>query len=149
MRLALEPPTDPTAYDFSHPIRVRFAETDAMGIVHHAGYLTYFEEARVAYLRHLDHPYDKVRAEGIDFAVLEAYVHYRQPLRFDDVVDVFVSVGEVTRVTCQLGYFLQLGDTSIATGVTVHGCVNPAGRPVRLPDWLRSVADDKGWTGRR
>jgi acyl-CoA thioester hydrolase len=149
VRLALEPPTDPDAYSFSHAIRVRFAETDAMGIVHHASYLTYFEEARVAYLRHLDHPYEKTRAEGIDFAVLEAYVHYRSPLRFDDVVDVHVTVGEITRVTCQVGYFLRHRDTDIATGVTVHGCVNPEGRPVRMPAWLTAVADAEGWSRRR
>ena len=149
MRLSLEPPTDPGAYDFAHPIRIRFAETDAMGIVHHAAYLPYLEEARVAYMRFIDHPYASVRDEGIDFAVLEAYVHYRQPLRFDDVVNVHVTVGEVTRVTCQLGYLLELDGTAVATGVTVHGCVNLDGRPVRIPEWLTSVADDKGWTGRR
>ena len=91
--MSIEPPTDRSAYDFSHRIRVRFAETDAMGIVHHSRYLPYLEEARVEYLRHIGHPYHEIRAEGVDMAVLEAGVQYRQPLKFDDVVDVHVAMG--------------------------------------------------------
>ena len=112
----------------------------AMGIVHHAAYLPYFEEARVAYLRHLDHPYTQVREEGIDFTVLEVYAKYHRPIRFDEVVNVHVMVGELTRVTCQIGYLLEIDGEVRATGVTVHGCVTPEGRPVRIPDWMRAVA---------
>ena len=93
MRLSLTPSIDPTDYSFAHSIRTRFAETDAMGIVHHGAYLPYLEEARVALLRHVGHPYDLVRDEGIDFSVLEVYVSYRRPLRFDEVVDVHVALG--------------------------------------------------------
>ena len=88
MRLAVEPSLRPEDYPFRHRIRVRFAETDAMGIVHHSRYLPYFEEARVEYLRHIGHPYTLWREQGVDAAVLEVFVRYRQALRFDDVVDV-------------------------------------------------------------
>ena len=71
---------------------MRFAETDAMGIVHHSRYLPYLEEARVEYLRHIGHPYTEWREAGLDAAVLEAFVQYRQPLRFDDVVDVHLRL---------------------------------------------------------
>lgn len=144
MRLALDPPLDPEAYPFVHRVRVRFAETDAMGIVHHAAYLPYLEETRVAYLRDIGHPYAEVREEGADFTVLEAYVRYLQPLRFDEVVDVRLLVGGVTRTTFQLGYLLTVGDGVRATAVTVHGCVTPAGRPTRLPEWLRALGDRQG-----
>ncbi len=100
MRLAFDPPVDPTAYPFAHPVRVRFA-------------------------------------------VLEAYVRCLQPLRFDDVVDVHVVVGAASRATFQIGYLLttSAGGALVvnATAVTVHGCVDRAGRPGRLPAWLRSV----------
>ena len=59
-----------------------------MGVIHHSAYVPYLEEARAALLRHAGHPYEQVRAEGIDFPVLEVYVRYRRPLRFDEVVDV-------------------------------------------------------------
>src|SRR5208283_1182732 len=101
-RQSLQPSRDPADYAFVHRLRTRFAETDAMGIIHHAAYLPYLEEARVEYLRAIGHPYDEVRAAGEDeaqpgggrdFAVLEASVQYRKPLRFDDEVEVSLVVG--------------------------------------------------------
>jgi acyl-CoA thioester hydrolase len=120
-------------------VRVRFAETDAMGVVHHGRYLPYLEEARVEYLRHLGHPYAQVRAEGVDYAVLEAFVQYRRPLRFDEVVQVHLRLGAATRATFQIAYLLTVDDELRATAVTVHGCVTAAGRPVRMPDWLLAL----------
>src|SRR5438270_427934 len=64
MRMNFDPPGDPGAYPFSHRLRVRFCETDAMGVVHHASYLAYLEETRVEYLRALDRPYQRLRAGG-------------------------------------------------------------------------------------
>jgi acyl-CoA thioester hydrolase len=136
MRLDVDPSLDPSAYAFSHRIRVRFAETDAMGIVHHANYLLYLEEARVAYLRHLDRPYTALREEGVDHAVLECFVQYRSPLYFDDEVDVHLVVAKVTRATFQIAYLVTVAGAVRATGVTAHGAVNREGRPVRLPTWL-------------
>ena len=129
---------------FRHAIRVRFAETDAMGIVHHSRYLPYLEEARVEYLRSIGHPYDAERADGVDYAVLEAQVAYRQPLHFDEVVTVHLVVSAATRATFTIDYLLTVGEPSDerfvrSTARTVHGCVNAAGRPVRLPGWLKDM----------
>jgi acyl-CoA thioester hydrolase len=136
MRMAAEPSTSADDYLFHHQIRVRFAETDAMGIVHHGRYLPYLEEARVAYLRHIGHPYTEWRENGADSAVIEAYLRYRQPLRFDDVVIVHLRLADVTRATFQMAYLLTVDDRVCATGVTVHGMINAAGAPTRLPAWL-------------
>ncbi|NCW48253.1 MAG: hypothetical protein EBV88_02085, partial [Actinobacteria bacterium] len=65
MRIDSEPSLDPGDYEFSHIVRVRFSETDAMGIVHHSRYLPYMEEARVEYLRHIGHPYHEIRDAGV------------------------------------------------------------------------------------
>ena len=142
MRITVEPPENPSDYAFAHDIRVRFAETDAMGIVHHSRYLPYLEETRVAYLRHLGHPYAEMRAEGVDYAVLEAHLRYLRPLRFDDVVTVHLRLAAAARAWFQMAYLLDIGGAIHATAVTVHGCVNPDGRPVRMPDWLRRLADE-------
>ena len=107
-----------------------------MGIVHHSRYFPYLEEARVAYLRHLGHPYQEWQAAGLNAAVLEASLRYRQPLRFDDEVDVHLELASATRTTFQMTYLLTVGSTAAATGVTVHGLVTESGRPARLPDWL-------------
>jgi acyl-CoA thioester hydrolase len=139
VRIAADPSTEPADYDFRHQARVRFAETDAMGIVHHSRYLPIMEEARVAYLRDIGHPYQSVRDEGLDFTVLEVFVQYRQPIRFDELVDVHLSVSKVERASFQMAYLLTVEHQVRATGVTAHGCITVDGRPTRLPAWLREL----------
>ena len=136
VRQSLQPSRDPDQYQFSHRVRTRFAETDAMGVIHHAAYLPYLEEARVAYLRHLGHPYDEVRAEGLDLVVLEVAVQYRRALKFDEEVDVHVWAGAVTRTTFQIAYLLTVGREVRATAITVHGSVDTEGKATRLPGWI-------------
>ena len=150
-RQSLEPTLDPADYSFTHRLRTRFAETDAMGIIHHAAYLPYLEEARVEYLRAIGHPYDSVRAgdagvgDAREFPVLEVSVRYRQPLRFDDEVAVSLRIGAVRGATFQIAYLLAVGAEARATAVTVHGSVDGAGRPARLPAWVaESVAGRDG-----
>src|SRR5271165_840691 len=116
-RMSLEPSRNKADYPFVHRVRTRFAETDAMGVVHHAAYLPYLEEARVAYLRSIGHPYDAVRT-GRD-----APVRDRRPLLFDEEVEVALTVGAVTRATFQIAYLLTVAGVERATAVTVHGCV--------------------------
>jgi acyl-CoA thioester hydrolase len=136
VRLALVPSIDPADYQFSHTLRTRFSETDAMGVVHHAAYLLYLEVARVEFLRSIGHPYDEVRADGSDFAVLESFVQYRRALRFDEVVDVHLVVGNLTGTTFQIGYLLAVDGKACATAVTVHGAVDAGGKAGRLPEWI-------------
>lgn len=144
VRLSVEPSLVATTYPFHHRIRVRFAETDAMGIVHHSRYLLYMEETRVEYLRFLGHPYAQLREEGLDYAVLECFVQYRQPLRFDELVDVHLVLASSTRTSFQMSYLMTVNDglvpTVRASAVTVHGCTTAAGRPTRLPAWLGDLA---------
>ena len=99
----MDPGLDPAAYFYVHELRVRFAETDAMGVVHHAAYLPYLEEARVAYLRAKGRPYGEIRAGGTDIAVVEVHVRYRVALRFDDVVKVHVRLGARDRSSTRCG----------------------------------------------
>lgn len=138
MRLTAEPSLAADDYVFAHELRVRFAETDAMGIVHHSSYLPYLEAARVEYLRSIGHPYTELRETGTDIAVLEAYVRYRRALHFDDVVTVRLQPVGGTRTTFQIAYLLTVDDEAAATAVTVHGCLDRSGRPVRLPVWLNA-----------
>ena len=146
-RSSLQPSRDPSDYPFTHRLRTRFAETDAMGVIHHAAYLPYLEEARVEYLKAVGHPYDEVRAGdggdaehgegGRDFPVLEASVQYRRPLHFDEEVEVSLLIGAVTGTTFQVAYLVAVGGEARATAVTVHGCTDRTGRPARLPAWVR------------
>ncbi|MFN3257537.1 MAG: acyl-CoA thioesterase [Ilumatobacter sp.] len=140
MRLSSEPTTDPSDYEFAHRIRVRFVETDAMGIVHHSNYLAYFEESRVAYLAHVGHPFTEWRDAGLESPVLESFVAYRQPCRFDEVMTVHLQLASATRATFQMNYLITVDGEPRSTGVTVHGCTTTAGRPTRLPAWLVDLA---------
>jgi acyl-CoA thioester hydrolase len=135
VRLSVEPSTDPNDYEFRHDIRVRFVETDAMGIVHHSNYLAYFEETRVSYLAHIGHPFTGWQADGLESPVLESFVQYRQPCRFDEVLTVHLKLAATTRATFQMSYLVTAPDVR-STGVTVHGCTTLEGRPTRLPRWL-------------
>ena len=141
MRLSLQPPLDRSAYAYTHALRTRFAETDAMGVIHHGAYPAYLEEARAAMLRHAGHPYEEVRSgpRGVDFAVLELYVRHRRPLRFDDEVRIHVLVDDLTRTTFQVGYLLEVDEEARATAVTVHGAVDPTGRPSRMPAFMAQI----------
>ena len=111
-----------------------------MGVVHHSRYLPYLEEARVAYLRHIGHPYTEWHDAGLDAAVLEVFVHYRRPLRFDDEVEVHLVLASATRTTFQMAYLLTVDGDPAATAVTVHGLITTSGRPGRLPTWLVEMA---------
>jgi len=142
--MALRPSVDPADYRFRHRLRVRFAETDAMAVAHHASYLLYLEEARVAWLRTIGHPYQAIRADGVDFGVLEAFVRYRRPLRFDDEVDVHLTIGAVTGTTFQVAYLLTVAGDVRATAVTVHGAMTETGRPTRMPPWVADLTRGPG-----
>lgn len=140
MRATIDPSVDPERYHFSTRIRPRFAETDAMGIVHHSNYLLYLEQARVEYLRSVGHPYLAIRDEGLDFAVIESHVVYRRPLRFDDPLDVHVGVAHASRAVLQIAYLLTVATETHAVAVTVHSAVDSTnGRPRRLPEWVHGL----------
>jgi acyl-CoA thioester hydrolase len=149
-RQSVQPSRDPADYAFVHRVRTRFAETDAMGVVHHAAYLPYLEETRVEYLRAIGHPYDEVRGaaeaasdepeDAREFPVLEVWAQYRKPLVFDDEVDVALVVAAASRATFQIAYLLSVGGEVRALAVTVHGCVDRQGRAARLPAWVKEVS---------
>ena len=139
MRINADPSTDPNDYSFVHDVRVRFAETDAMGIVHHASYLPYLEEARVAYLRSVDHDYVSVRESGVNFAVIEIAMKYVHACYFDDVVSVHLRLATRTKATFQIEYLLTVGGEARLTAVTAHGGIDAEGRPTRLPAWLSDL----------
>lgn len=122
---------------FVHTLRARFAETDAMGIVHHGSYATWFEAARVEFLRACGHPYESIRASGVDFAVVELAIAYERPVRFDEVVEIAVTVPSATRATFDMAYVASVDGARRATGRSRHAAVGPTGRPKRLPAWVR------------
>lgn len=139
MRISLDLADDASAFPHHHPVRVRFAETDAMGVAHHSSYVAWLEEARVAYLRELGHPYQHIREEGFDFAVLELFTQFRRSARFEEVVMVHTKVASVRGATFQMSYLLTIDDEVCALAATVHGVVDSDGRATRAPAWMKEL----------
>jgi acyl-CoA thioester hydrolase len=107
-------------------IRVRFCETDLMGIVHHATYLVYFEAARVEWLRRRGVTYAEWTARGIHLAVVETHVKYRAPAKFDDVLDIEVRLVQLRTVSVRYEYRILNAETGalLAEGSTRLACVD-------------------------
>jgi acyl-CoA thioester hydrolase len=127
--------------EFRIELRVRFAETDAMGVAHHAAYLPYLENARVEYLRALGHPYRELRdRDGLEFAVVGVELRYHAPLQFDDAFTASCALVERARATFSLAYRVELGDSLVLSGRTRHAVLDRAtGAPRRVPDWLAAL----------
>src|SRR5688572_16757813 len=89
-----------------HDVRVRFGETDLMGIVHHGTYISYFEVGRVEYMRRRGVDYHSWTELGIHLPVVEAYVRYRKSARFDELLSIETRLTELTRVKVRFGYRL-------------------------------------------
>ncbi len=114
-------------------LRVRYEETDAMGVVYHANYLRYFEVARVELLRERGVSYAEMERRGYRLAVVEVHAEYRAPARFDDDLRVSCRVERVRSTRIDLGYEVKAGERLLCTGTTVLACIGPDGRPARLP----------------
>ena len=125
---------------FAIDVRVRFAETDAQGVAHHANYLVWFEAARVAYLAEFAGGYQAIRDQGLESFVLESRVRYLRPARFDDVLEIHARVAELKGARFRFAYDVTRGGELLADGWTSHACVDARTfRPIRVPDWLREA----------
>lgn len=122
-------------------IRVRYAETDAMGVVYYANYLTYFEVGRVEFLRQNGLPIADVDRK-LRMPVVEASVRYLRPARLDDLLRVRSWIGERKRASFLFRYEIRHAETSelIATGETRHACWHPeTERMIAIPSWLEGL----------
>ena len=122
-------------------LRVRYAETDKMGVVYYANYLVWFEVARADLLRTLGWSYREMEIAGISLPVIEARCQYLRPARYDDEIDVKTEGRLVSPVRMEFHYqVIRKADQTIAAeGTTVHAAVDPSGKPCRLPARVREV----------
>jgi len=124
-------------FNFATEVTVRFAETDAQGIAHHAAYLVWFETARIEYLRRFRGGYLRLREEGVDALTLEAYARYLEAARFDDRLTIRARCGDLRGARFRFEYSVERAGERIAEGWTTHACVSLGDhRPTRVPPWL-------------
>ena len=122
-------------------LRVRYAETDKMGVVYYANYLVWFEVGRTDLLRSLGWTYRDMEGSGISLPVIEAHCEYQRPARYDDEIEVRTEGVMLSAVRMQFNYTVVRRSDNVVTasGRTVHAAVTPEGRPCRLPDRIRKV----------
>jgi acyl-CoA thioester hydrolase len=118
-------------------MRVRFCETDLMGIVHHATYLVYFEAGRVEWLRRRGITYADWVARGIHVPVASAELQYRAPSRFDDVLSIETTLAKLRSVSLDFRYRILRDATLIAEGFTRLACINASHKLIQIPNELR------------
>ena len=125
--------------DFETAIRVRYAETDQMGVVYHANVLVYFEVARTEFLRAIGPPYREMERQGVLLGVVEAALRYTQPIRYDAPLLVRARLAGLGRASLKFDYILRHAETGQvhATGATRHACLDPQGRVRSFPEALR------------
>ena len=124
-------------------IRVRYAETDAMGIVHHATYPVWMELGRSDFLRELGQSYTEWEAQGVMMSVAELHLKYRAPARYDELVEVRTRLKEATRRKVVFAYDITREGTRLVEGESVHLVTGPDGRARTMPDhlleWIRKA----------
>jgi acyl-CoA thioester hydrolase len=130
-----------TARQSTSRVRVRYAETDTMGVVYYANYLVWFEVGRTDLLRSTGWSYREMEAEGFSLPVIESRCEYRLSAKYDDEIDVRTTGTIVSPVRVQFTYDVvrAADEVLLATGHTIHAVLDRAGRPRRLPDRAREI----------
>jgi acyl-CoA thioester hydrolase len=117
-------------------IRVRYAETDRMGLLHHANYLVYFEQARTELLRDQGKTYKDLEDAGFFLVVSKLEVKYRAPAHYDDLLTVRTTVTRTSPVRLEHKYEVLRAGAVIAEGHSTLACVGRDGKLRAMPEWL-------------
>lgn len=137
--------TDKTKYKFSTTLRVRFAETDAQGVVYNGNYFTYFEVGRVNYFKNLKVRFASRGERRYDITIAEACCQYKSPARFDDELKIYVRIPEIRHTSFIFEYLITKvpEEIIIACGHTVMVLLNAETRkPTPIPDEMKETFID-------
>ncbi len=142
-----QPPIDKPLTSTTH-IQVRYAETDAMAVVHHATYPIWFEVGRSDYMQQLGLPYSQVEAAGYYLMLSNLNVDYKRAARYDEHLTLTTQLQELKSRTMTFSYSIWRGDVwrgkeLLSTGSTKHIITDKNYRPVRLPQFLLDVLEKK------
>jgi acyl-CoA thioester hydrolase len=126
---------------FDYEYRVRYGDTDKLGISYYANYLVWFEAARTEYFRALGLPYTECEKKGYFLPVAEAQAKYLAPSTYDDLLIVRTSVSELRQSSMRFEYqvFNKQTQKLLATGFTIHVFVDSKLKPVRIPEEVKKI----------
>lgn len=117
-------------------VRVRFSETDAMGVVYHANYFPWFEIARTQMMTEIGLPYRELQDAGFLLPVLEANIAYRISAKYDDEVEVHAMMKTLPRARIRIDYEVRRDGELLTSGYTVHVFMNKEGLAIRPPSFF-------------
>ncbi|MCC7125991.1 MAG: acyl-CoA thioesterase [Acidobacteria bacterium] len=122
-------------------VRVRYSETDQMGVAYYANYLAWFEVGRSEWLRDTGWTYREMEADGLALPVITAHCDYRAGARYDDELEVRTRARLASPIRLAFDYdIVRRSDAAtVATGYTVHATIDRTGRPVRLPARVKEL----------
>jgi acyl-CoA thioester hydrolase len=121
-------------------IRVRYQETDNMGVVYYANYFVWFEVARTEYLRANGISYRDIEEKGMYMMVAGASCRYKAPARYDDLVRIETWIPGIKNSSLEFAHKLYVQDKLVATGESVHVFTDKTGRPVRMPEEVAGLS---------
>jgi acyl-CoA thioester hydrolase len=133
------------AASVSH-VRVRYAETDQMGVAYHANHLMWFEVGRTDWLRHRGWTYRDMEGGGFRLPVIEAHCRYRGPARYDDELEIHTNASLDSPARIRFDYEVRLAGSPevVSVGHTVHAVLGANGRPCRIPERVRRLLPSDG-----
>ena len=125
-------------------IRVRYADTDQMGIVYHSHYLEWFEAGRAELFREMGMPYTEIEKKGIVLPIIETYLRYKRPAKYDQILKIITMLKEIPKAKLKIYYNIYDENHSnlLVDGYTVHSFINSKGKPTRIPLWMKRVFEE-------
>ena len=119
--------------------RVRYADTDQMGFVHHAKYLEYFEIGRTEYMKEAGYPYADVEREGLFLVISQAHLRYRSPARYDMTLTIRTRVAQISHAQVKFEYAVENEGATLCEGWTAMACIDGDSNLKRIPEHLRKA----------
>ncbi|MFD2671641.1 acyl-CoA thioesterase [Marinicrinis sediminis] len=117
---------------YHHEIRVRYQETDQMGVVYHANYLTWFEMGRTEWIRAFGHTYEEIERRGLLLPVTDLEISYKRAARYDDIVTIWTRLAAMSHVRLEYDFKITREDELLVKGKTKHVWVGKDFKPARI-----------------
>lgn len=125
--------------------KVQYYETDKQGVTHHSNYIRIMEETRVDAMEQMGFGYERMEAAGIFSPVMAVTCDYKRPTTFADVIEVEISVEEMSKLKTRFGYTMKCNDKVVCLGTSLHCFLDQSGRPVaiedRFPEFYKALVE--------
>ncbi|MDR0977813.1 MAG: acyl-CoA thioesterase [Endomicrobium sp.] len=122
-------------------LRISYADTDQMGMVYYANYLTFFERGRTELFRNIGINYKIIEERGFYFPVIHAECRYLSPAKYDDIIEIETKISDITAASITYNYEIKCRGKLLVTGKTKHPFVNKDLKPVRFPKDIKEILE--------